>query len=246
MTRKTLRSLALGLLMLPALSTLCHAQSYIFAVPGATVVGKDTQYIEGGFLATPRAYDDGGARTGVLRGIWGLSDNLEVGLNFTHTWSQAPASAELQPNLKFRWFDDKDVGLQISSGLVGYIPLTYTDSERAFGMGYTVARLQTNFAGAYSPAFSAGGWGLVNNNTPGSKAGVILGLEQPLILEGGKPKLSLVADWMSGDQTHAGFSSLNAGLIYQVNERSVLGLGYSLSNVDRRYDAAMVWFGMSF
>jgi len=229
-------------LALGAFST-SHAESYIFAVPSATVTDKGSLYCEGDAnFATSSA----GASGFMGRCMAGAYDGLEVGVNALGLVSKPASAAELQPNIKYQWFN-KD-GFQIATGITGFLPVTHTNTEEGFANLYTVGRYQTNIGalGGYAPAFSAGGWTLLGGggNHTGSRQGVILGVEQPLLLDGsGAPQLSFAADWESGNQTHAGFSSLTPGLVLNLPHNFVMAAGYSISNVSSKYNTPAFWAG---
>lgn len=247
MKANSLKSLLAALTFSVAIEN-AGAESYIAQVPSATIVSKNTHYLEGDAVISPLPLDKGGFYSGMLRWNYGLTDDVEIGLNVLGTFAASAYPAELQPTIKYRWYRNDKSGLQISSGVTGYLPVYNSNLENGFAMLYTVGRYQTDFAGAYSPAVSLGGWALVNRDSnTGSQAGVIVGLEQPLILdERGKPFVSLTADWESGNQTHPGFSAFTPAVVVQMRDDVVVGAGYSISNFNHSYDAAVLFVGFSF
>jgi len=233
-----------GLVLTLLVVSQARAESYIFTVPSATVTDQGNVYCEGDAdFATSKSntsYFMGRCMAGAYKG-------LEIGLNgFDNTTK--PNTFELQPNVKYQWYNKGD--WQIASGITAFLPMTNTHNERDFAMLYTVGRYQTHIEPlvAYSPAISAGGWVLAGAaKSSGSRAGAILGLEQPLLLDkAGAPKLSFVTDWESGNQSHANFSSLTPGLVYNISSHFVVGAGYGISNLGHKYDTPEVWAGYTF
>ena len=78
--------------------------------------------------------------------------------------------------------------------------------------------------GTYGPRFTAGPYGIVGANDAyvGTKAGAIIGLEQPV-----HPKMTIVADWFSGV---SGFGYFTPGVSVTLPHSSLLNVGYSIGN----------------
>jgi len=231
-------------LTLGAVSTL-HAQSEIYSLPSAAVTDKNSAYCETD--ANP-AITPSGTGTYMQRCMGGVAKGFELGVNGLAAFSNPPTPGEIQPTVKYQWLNHGN--LQFASGVTGFIPVTHTSDETAFAELYTVGRYQTKLKdlGGYSPAFSAGAWALVGRQSgTGSREGVILGIEQPLVLDKtGAPKVSFVTDWQSGNQTHAGFSSANSGVVVNLPHNLVAAFGYSFSNLGRKYDTPAFWLGYTF
>src|SRR4051812_49078606 len=100
-----------------------RAQSTIFNIPSTDTVSKGKGYFEFDFL--PQAPGpDGGASTMIYnpRVHVGLPHDIEVGLNFPvyHNSDSTPTSnfAYIQPNLKWKFFNNDDAGVAAAAGVV--------------------------------------------------------------------------------------------------------------------------------
>jgi hypothetical protein len=236
--RRTLLLLAAAVIFLTVRGT-SQAQSLIIGQPSATVMPSRTCYTEADGIWGAASFSHGGYITGLARGMCGVpgtNDNLEAGLNLSLTKAGSPTPGELQPNLKYRFlnWDNKNFGLQVSAGGMLFLPVVNGNKKyggNTFGELYSIARLQTKFSllGDHSPAFSAGIWDLVGRTSgTGSTLGGIFGVEVPVT-----SKLTFVTDYSTGNQTHAPFSALTIGGLYNFNAHVTGGLAYIIPNTSR-------------
>ena len=72
----------------------------------------------------------------------------------------------------------------------------------------------------------------------GTKMGVLVGFEQPII-----QKLTLLADWTSG-KNRLGHS--NVGFGYEVNKSQYLAVGYTFGNSGRGNNFLSAFYGFTF
>jgi hypothetical protein len=78
--------------------------------------------------------------------------------------------------------------------------------------------------GSLCPRITFGPYGIVgaNDNYIGTKAGAIVGLEQPI-----HAKATIVADWLSGV---SGVGYFTPGVSFTLPRNSLLNVGYALGN----------------
>jgi hypothetical protein len=183
------------------LSGSAMAQSTIFNIPSTDTVAPKKLYFEFDFL--PQAtVEEGVSRIFIYnpRVIVGLPHNMEFGLNFPiyHSSDFDPSSlAYIQPNFKWKFFNNDAAGVAASAGVVVNTPLNETEAQGTWS--YLYGNVSKKFMAAKGARVTFGGYGVVADQDSGdvtfagTKGGVLLGYEQPL----GGP-VSFVADWFSG------------------------------------------------
>jgi hypothetical protein len=212
------------------------AQSTIFNIPTTDTVSKGKGYFEFDFLSQAPAADP--VRTYVYnpRVLVGVSDKVEVGVNFPTTKnSGVPAStpstfAYIQPNLKIKYYANDDAGLALAAGILWNTPLNQRDGQDSWGLVYTNFSKKVK-SGDYGPRLHVGPYGIIsgNQNTAegpvsftGPRAGILAGYEQPV-----HSKVSIVADWFSGKNYYGYFTP---GVSITLPKSGLLNIGYSLGN----------------
>jgi hypothetical protein len=208
------------------------AQSTIFNIPSTDTVDKGKAYFEFDFL--PQAPGpDSGASTLIFnpRIVVGLPNNVEVGLNFPvyHNRDSDPSNfAYIQPDIKWKFYKNDDMGLAASAGTFVNIPLNERNGQASWGVIY--GNFSKKVKGDLGPRVTAGGYGVVANADPksgpvsfvGTRGGVLLGYEQPI-----HGKLSFVADWYSGKNSIGYFTP---GISISLPHNGLLNAGYSMGN----------------
>ena len=204
------------------------AQSTIFNIPSTDTVDKGKTYVEIDVLPQAPGPKAGGMITIYNpRVIFGVGADVEVGLNFPiyHYGDASPSNfAYIQPDIKWKFFKNDDMGLAASAGVVVNTPLNERD-----GQG-TWAYLYGNFSKKWKdgPRVTFGGYGVVADQDGGkatfvgTKGGVLLGYEQPL----GGP-VSFVADWFSSKNSLGYFTP---GISVALPHSGLLNIGYSIGN----------------
>ena len=229
---------ACGLLCaLGAFGATAVAQSTLFNIPSTDVVAKKKAYLEFDFISHLESHDKGGFQTYVPRGVVGLGGGVEVGVNFTFTDALLPDQpVEMQPNLKWQFYSNEEKGVALAFGGIAYIPVANRAGVDTFGLIYTTASKKVK--ADYGPRFTGGAYVLAGRDSgTGSEGGAILGYEQPL-----HPKVSFVADWLSG---HNRFGYVTPGLAFTLPKSSVLYAGYSIGNQGRKNNGLFVYLGIT-
>jgi len=240
--RSQLKNIALSGGLLLAFSGLfggrAAAQSTLFNIPSTDIVAKKKTYLEFDFISHLESHENGGFQTYVPRVVVGLGKDVEVGVNFTFTDALTPDQpVELQPNLKWRFYNNEDRGMAMTFGGIAYLPVANRQGVDSFGLIY--ANMSKKVKHEYGPRFTAGGYVLAGRDSgTGSEGGAIVGFEQPL-----HSKVSFVTDWLSG---HNRFGYVTPGLAFTLPKNSVFYAGYSVGNQGRKNNGLFVYYGITF
>ncbi len=226
------------LLGLAALVARTSAQSTIANAPSSDVVSEKKVYVEFDYISNYAGHRDGGFQSYIPRAVVGVGHNVEVGANVSYTNGfGVPQPLEIQPNVKWRFYQSEAHGTAASLGCVLYAPVTHREGTDTFGLCYSV--FSKKFSGNYGPRFTGGGYVLVNRKRgQGSRSGVIAGYEQPLLTNVG-----FAMDWFSGENR---FGYLTPGLIFSSKHRGSLFSGYTIGNHGRKNNAFYTYYGITF
>jgi hypothetical protein len=212
------------------------AQSTIFNIPSTDTVDKGKFYFEFDYLPQAPGPDTGGITTLYNpRFLVGLPHDVEVGLNFPiyHYDADPSTYSYIQPNIKWKFYKNDDMGLAITTGLVVNVPMNNTDGQATWS--YIYGNISKKWKDG--PRVTFGPYGaLANvdpnsgpvsfvgpNGTPGTRGGVLLGYEQPL----GKSPVSFVVDWFSSQNPLGYFTP---GVSIALPHSGLLNIGYSIGN----------------
>lgn len=240
MSKSTIRFLfpAILLTLCLASSRTTSAQSTIANAPSSDVVADKKVYLEFDYIANYAGYRDGGFQSYVPRAVVGVGHNVEVGANVVYTRGFGVAQpVEIQPNIKWRFFQSEAKGLAASVGCVLYAPITHRKGTDTFGLCYSV--FSKKFSGNYGPRFTGGGYALVQrqaNNGP--RGGFIAGYEQPL-----SQNIGFAMDWFSGENR---FGYVTPGFSFASKHRGTLFSGYTIGNHGRKNNAFFTYYGITF
>ena len=214
------------------------AQSTIFNIPSTDVVAKGKAYFEFDFISHLESHRNGGFQSYVPRTVVGLGKGVEIGANVSFTDALAPDQpVELQPNLKWQFYNNEEKGVAITVGGIGYLPVANAKGVDKFGLVYS--NVSKKFKGSYGPRVTGGAYGLLGREDGlGPKAGAIVGYEQPL-----HPKVSFVTDWFSGANR---FGYVTPGLAFTLPKNSIFYAGYSVGNEGRKNNALFLYYGITF
>jgi hypothetical protein len=214
------------------------AQSTIFNIPSTDVVAKGKRYFEFDFISHLESHDNGGFQSYIPRAVYGVGRGVEVGFNLSFTDSATPNQpVELQPNLKFQFYNNEDKGLAATFGGIAYLPVANRTGIDSFGLVYS--NISKKVKSTYGPRMTVGAYGLLGRaDGLGDKAGAILGFEQPL-----HSRVSFVTDWLSGTNR---FGYVTPGLAFTLPKNSILYTGYSIGNTGRKNNGIFLYYGITF
>ena len=228
-----------ALLFLFALAIDGNAQSTLMNVPSTDVVATKKVYVEMDFI-TNYAWERGDNRfeNYIPRTVIGVGKNIEVGANVSYTHVPGGgAPVELQPNVKWQFYNDERKGIAAAAGCIGYVALTHRSGTRKFAQCYGVASKQ--FKGGHGPRFTGGAYTLLNaHDAEKTKTGAIVGYEQPIV-----DKVDFIVDWFSGDNR---FGYVSPALSFTTPHDGSLSLGYTSANHGRGKNALFAYYGMTF
>ena len=230
----------LGLLVMFGLvsNPTAMAQSTIVNVPSTDVVHARDVYLEFDFITNYAWERERGFQNYIPRVVVGLGKNVEAGINVSY--SRVPGvrlPIEVQPNLKWQFYNNEVKGIAASVGCILYAPITQRAGTNTFGLCYSA--LSKRFSGSYGPRFTGGPYVLVRSkDRAGTKAGAIVGYEQPLA-----KKVGFIVDWFSGDNR---FGYVTPGLSFTTSSKSALSTGYTIANHGRGNNALFAYYGIRF
>lgn len=213
------------------------AQTAIFGVPTTEINDEKTFYVEADFFGHFDKYRNGGFQSYGPSVIYGISKKVEVGVNLYVTHDSESTAAELQPNIKWKAYENEDNGVAVAVGTIAYVPLNKAAGSKVSAMLY--ANASKKFGKEKGPTFTGGIYRVVGGDDGfGTRAGAMAGLQQPVT-----GKLSLLADWTSG-KNRFGYS--NIGIGYEVNKSQYLTIGYAIGNEGRGNNYLSAFYGITF
>jgi hypothetical protein len=213
------------------------AQSSIFNVPSTDVMPPHTLYVEADYIAHPASYEDGGFHYFGPSIIYGVRKNFEIGLNAYATRSGEPGAAELQPNVKWQFYNNETRGIAAAAGGMLFVPLTRRPGTNVKAMLY--ATISKQVKKDFGPRITTGAYSFAGRMADGeTRGGMLLGFEQPI-----NRRLSFVADWYSG---HNSYGYAAAGFGITLPNKNALYLGYSFGNRGRGNNWLGIFYGHTF
>src|SRR5690242_3625931 len=200
------------------------AQLTIFNVPTTDVVEKGKAYFEFDYLLQmPKPADMSRLSVYDPRLVIGVGSGVDAGINVNSLSRSGTTNVFLQPNVKWRFFDDKTNGIAAAAGGILYSHVSPREIGPSYGLLYAEISKKVRST-TYAPRFHAGTYGIVHAGSSwlGPKAGAFFGYEQPV-----QSKASFVADWLTGKNT---FGYFTPGLSFTLPLNSVFNAGYSFGN----------------
>jgi len=237
--KRTALSVALLFVSLLLCDERALAQSAIVNVPSTGVVSTKKVYVEMDFI-TNYAWQSRDERFAnyLPRAVFGVGRNVEVGINVSYT--HVPDGArpiELQPNVKWQFYQNEAKGIAASVGCLGFIPVTRRAGSNTLGQCYSVA--SKRMGGNYGPRLTGGGYVLIGaGQSERTKSGAIVGYEQPL-----SKNLQFLVDWSSGDN-RLGVVAPAISVVLPHNG-SLTG-GYAIANHGRGKNWLFLYYGTQF
>jgi hypothetical protein len=213
------------------------AQSEVFNVPSSDVQSPGKVYLETDFIMHYASYRDGGYQTYGPRLVIGLPGNTEVGVNVFYTRARPGEPVVVEPNFKWQFYANENLGLAFATGVVISTPITRRHLGNTYAMAYAVG--SKSFTGTYGPRVTFGGYRLIGSFEDGTdKTGVILGYEQPITR-----KLSFITDWSSGNND---YGQVVAGTGFTISPKSWFYAGYNFGNQGRGNNSLGVYWAHEF
>ncbi len=214
------------------------AQSTLMNVPSTDVVAARKVYVEMDFLTNYAWQRQGSFQNYIPRTVVGVGRNVEVGVNVSYTHVSGESQPlEVQPNIKWQFYNNEGNGTAAAVGCILYAPVTHRAGTSTFGQCYSVASKQ--LPGRFGPRFTGGAYALLHaSDDDKTKVGAIVGYEQPLA-----KKVSFIADWFSGENR---FGYVSPGFSFVTSKKSALTTGYAIANHGRGKNALFAYYGIQF
>jgi hypothetical protein len=217
----------------------------IFAAFSLTLLGQMTStetiekgsiYVEANVGSGTQRHRNGGQQVYGGRLSYGLKNGLEIGLNGS---GSKPLTAEypleIQPNIKWKFYQNEKTGVESSVGTIAFIPLAKRSGTNTFVMTYANISKKAKFG----TRFTTGVYTLINHKKDfGSNKGVNLMIEKALT-----KKASFSVQWMSGKNR---FGFLTGGVNYQIGKKTSMFFGYNVGNHSYDNHGPFISFGRYF
>ena len=181
-------------------------------------------YFEGNIWTSVQSHKNGGEQVYAGRFAYGLKKKIEIGLGGSFSSpNDAEYPPEIQPNVKWKFYDNENYSVKAAVGAIAYIPIAKRAGTDSFVMVYSnVSKEVKKINGA---RLTVGGYALLGHNKNfGSNKGWNLMYEQPLT-----NKLSFSTQWVTGKNR---FGYLTPGFSVATSKKTSLFLGYSVGNYD--------------
>jgi hypothetical protein len=114
------------------------AQSTIFNAPSTDIQSKGQLYVEADFQAHLSSFESGGYQLYGPRLVYGLSKRTEAGINTFFVNTSPAEPIEIQPNFKFRLYENESKGVAAAAGAIAFIPVTHRSDSSLRAMIYGV------------------------------------------------------------------------------------------------------------
>jgi hypothetical protein len=214
------------------------AQSTVFNAPSTDTQSEKKLLIETDFIAHFDKFEKGGFQSFGYRTVYGVRKNLEIGVNFFYARTgERRGPKELQPNFKYKFYENEKYGIAASGGVQFFIPLNRSAGSKASSLFYS--NLSKVIKKTGETRVTGGLYAVAGGDSDfGTKRGVIAALEQPVF-----GKLSLTADWFSG-KNRVGYAS--AGILLALTKRQYLQIGYSFGNSGRANNSLGAFYGFTY
>jgi len=215
------------------------AQSTIMNTPSTGVVEARKVYLEMDFLTNYAWQREGSFQNYIPRAVVGVGRSVEVGVNvsITHISDGESQPIEVQPNVKWQFYNNEGAGTAMAVGCILYAPITHRTGTNTLGQCYSVASKQ--LPGRFGPKFTGGPYVLIGaGEDEKTKVGATIGYEQPLT-----SKISFIVDWSSGNNR---FGYISPALYFVTSKNSGLSAGYNIANQGRGKNSLCAYYGIQF
>jgi hypothetical protein len=205
-------------------------------ITNTDTLDKGSSYGEINLWTGVQSHENGGQQVYGGRFSYGLKDGVEIGINASGSIPNDPEFArEIQPNIKFKFYNNKNKGVEAVAGVVAFVPVANREGTDTFAMTYANISKKAK----YDTRFTAGFYALIaRDKSFGTNKGVNLMVEKKLT-----EKAGLSLQWFSGKNR---FGYVTGGASFQVGKKNSLFLGYSVGNYDYDNHGPVFSFGRYF
>lgn len=185
---------------------------------------KGTTYYEANLWTGTQSHQNGGTQIYGGRFAYGLTNKVEIGLggSFSNP-HDAVYPPEIQPSVKWKFYENEKYGVKASGGVLGFIPFAKRTGTDTFAMVY--ANVSKDVEKMKGAKFTVGGYALAGGDKSfGTRKGWNFVYDQPLT-----NKVNFSTQWVTGKNR---FGYLTPGFSITTSKNSSLFLGYSIGNYD--------------
>ena len=219
------------------LTIFVSAEETVFNVPSADILEKGKLYLETDQYIRPWKTDSSRAAFFLVRGVYGIGSNTEIGVNtgpFDYIYKNSPfidATLKWRPFLReynkgsLGFIVGDNAGIGLENEISGHFR-NFAYAAGIFGLTPTMTRITAGSYFATRDVF-----------TSHKRFGAQITFEQPIPNVKG---LELAADWFSGDG-----AAMTTGVIWTV-DRYVFYGGYGFANQGRKDDLLTLEMGINF
>ena len=215
-----------------------RGQSSLFTVPTTDVVEEKKLYVEADFDAHLDRLSKAGWQSYGFSAVYGASTRTEIGLNgYLIRTADGVEPVELQPNFKYKAFNNESKGVAVSFGAIGYLPVTKNGLRNSTASIYAVASKEVK--GDYAPRVTGGVYQMIGAlNGERDTRGYLVGIEQPV-----HKRVTIIGEWNSAKNR---FGYAAAGLGITLTKRSYLWAAYCFGNERRANNSLGIYYGVDF
>jgi hypothetical protein len=224
-------------LLIALFPSITSAQSGVLFIPSTTIQDRRIFHLS---LETYHHFgrlQKGGFQSLGPAAVYGLSNDVELGLNYYATRTADGWNHHAEPHIKWRIHNNEDSGAAVALGALAFIPLNKRSITKDAVQLYAVASKQFKRTGELK--VTGGFYGVATSDDDyGSKGGVMACVEKPIT-----KKLANLADWTSRNNA---LGTSNLGLSYKTKESQTLTFAYSFGNTGRGNNFFSAYYGISF
>lgn len=233
---KLTRSLLIALVLVTS-AIVATAQSGVLFIPSTSTQDKGTFHLSLETYHHFDRYEKGGFQSYGPAMVYGLSKNVEAGLNYYATRNADGWAHHIEPHIKWKVYEKEDTGTAVAFGMLAFVPLNKRSISQDAAQFYAAASKQFKTAGDLK--ITGGLYTVATGDDEfGTRSGVMAGIEKPI-----SNRFSVVADWTSGNNS---LGTSNIGLSYKAKESQNLTFAYSIGNTGRGNNFFSAYYGINF
>lgn len=193
--------------------------------PSTDVLPQGAHYVEFDYASHMESVAEGGYKTFTAKFAEGVGRSMEIGMNIETASPVVPDQGlEIQPNLKWRFYENESTGVSASVGTVLYVPIARRAGTDTFvSVTGSVSKV---ILGATGTRVTAGAYALVGRDASlGARVRPLFGVAQPITR-----RIGFTTDWVAGANR---FGFLSPAFSIALSPSTSITLGYAFGNEGR-------------